>query len=77
MNTSTIAPQKKAQPLFFFYPNVDFYSGIIYSAIGIPRAALRGCSLSPRTVGWALTGEMISRPNMRSEHPGNLTHGCP
>src|ERR1700753_4078883 len=34
------------------YPNVDFYSGVIYSAIGIPRSMFTVMFAIARTVGW-------------------------
>jgi citrate synthase len=34
------------------YPNVDFYSGLIYQAIGIPTAAFTVLFAIPRTSGW-------------------------
>jgi citrate synthase len=34
------------------YPNVDFYSGIIYSALGIPRSMFTVMFAIARTVGW-------------------------
>lgn len=34
------------------YPNVDFYSGIIYQAIGLPTAMFPVMFALPRTVGW-------------------------
>src|SRR5947209_17404596 len=34
------------------YPNVDFYSGMIYSAIGIPRSMFTVMFAIARTVGW-------------------------
>ena len=44
------------------YPNVDFYSGIIYSALGIPRSMFTVMFAIARTVGWvAHWQEMISR----------------
>ena len=34
------------------YPNVDFYSGIIYSALGIPRSMFTVLFAIARTAGW-------------------------
>src|SRR6185369_7720231 len=34
------------------YPNVDFYSGLIYQAIGLPTAAFTVLFAIPRTSGW-------------------------
>jgi citrate synthase len=58
------------------YPNVDFYSGIIYSAIGIPRSAFTVLFAIARTVGWvAHWQEMISDPQMRIGRPRQLYTG--
>jgi citrate synthase len=58
------------------YPNVDFYSGIIYSALGIPRSAFTVLFAIARTVGWvAHWQEMISDPNMRIGRPRQLYMG--
>jgi citrate synthase len=58
------------------YPNVDFYSGIIYSAIGIPRSMFTVMFAIARTVGWvAHWQEMISDPTMRIGRPRQLYTG--
>ena len=58
------------------YPNVDFYSGIIYSAIGIPRSMFTVMFAIARTVGWvAHWQEMISDPHMRIGRPRKLYTG--
>ena len=58
------------------YPNVDFYSGVIYSAIGIPRPMFTVMFAIARTVGWvAHWQEMISDPNMRIGRPRQLYTG--
>jgi citrate synthase len=58
------------------YPNVDFYSGIIYSAIGIPRSMFTVMFAIARTVGWvAHWQEMISDPQMRIGRPRQLYTG--
>src|SRR6195952_4915030 len=58
------------------YPNVDFYSGIIYSAIGIPRSMFTVMFAVARTVGWvAHWQEMISDPQMRIGRPRQLYTG--
>jgi len=45
------------------YPNVDFYSGITLSAIGIPTNMFTVIFALARTVGWvAQWNEMISNP---------------
>ena len=58
------------------YPNVDFYSGIIYSAIGIPRSMFTVMFAIARTVGWvAHWQEMIADPHMRIGRPRQLYTG--
>jgi citrate synthase len=58
------------------YPNVDFYSGIIYSAIGIPRSMFTVMFAIARTVGWvAHWQEMVSDPGMRIGRPRQLYTG--
>jgi len=58
------------------YPNVDFYSGIIYSAIGIPRSMFTVMFAIARTVGWvAHWQEMISDPGMKIGRPRQLYTG--
>jgi citrate synthase len=59
------------------YPNVDFYSGIIYSALGIPRSMFTVMFAIARTVGWvAHWTEMISDPSMRIGRPRQLYTGA-
>ncbi|MBV8742678.1 MAG: citrate synthase [Sinobacteraceae bacterium] len=59
------------------YPNVDFYSGMIYSAIGIPRSMFTVMFAIARTVGWvAHWQEMISDPTMRIGRPRQLYTGA-
>src|ERR1039457_631066 len=58
------------------YPNVDFYSGIIYSAIGIPRSMFTVMFAIARTAGWvAHWQEMVSDPQMRIARPRQLYTG--
>ena len=58
------------------YPNVDFYSGIIYSALGIPRAMFTVMFAIARTAGWvAHWQEMISDPAMKIGRPRQLYTG--
>ncbi len=52
------------------YPNVDFYSGIIYRALGIPTSMFTVMFAISRAVGWtAHWREMISDPNGRISRP--------
>ncbi|MGB8691909.1 MAG: citrate/2-methylcitrate synthase, partial [Steroidobacteraceae bacterium] len=58
------------------YPNVDFYSGIIYSALKIPRSMFTVMFAIARTVGWvAHWMEMIADPDMRIGRPRQLYTG--
>jgi citrate synthase len=58
------------------YPNVDFYSGIIYRAIGIPRSMFTVMFAIARTVGWvAHWQEMVSDSGMRIGRPRQLYTG--
>ena len=58
------------------YPNVDFYSGIIYSAIGIPQSMFTVMFAIARTVGWVSHWhEMISDPAMKIGRPRQLYTG--
>ncbi len=60
------------------YPNVDFYSGLIYSALGIPRSMFTVMFAVARTVGWVSHwAEMISDPAMRIGRPRQLYTGSP
>ncbi len=59
------------------YPNVDFYSGIIYSALGIPRSMFTVMFAIARTVGWVAHWlEMIADPGMRIGRPRQLYTGA-
>ena len=59
------------------YPNVDFYSGVIYSALGIPRSMFTVMFAIARTVGWvAHWQEMIADPAMRIGRPRQLYTGA-
>jgi len=58
------------------YPNVDFYSGIIYRALGIPTSMFTVMFAIGRSVGWcAQWREMISDPNGRIARPRQLYTG--
>lgn len=52
------------------YPNVDFYSGLIYEAMGFPMEAFTVLFAIPRTAGWlAQWMEMMSDPEFRIARP--------
>ena len=58
------------------YPNVDFYSGIVQRAIGIPVNLFTGIFALARTVGWiAQLNEMISDPEYKIGRPRQLYTG--
>ena len=60
------------------YPNVDFYSGIVLSAIGIPVSMFTPIFALARTVGWiSHWTEMISDPGMKIGRPRQLYTGSP
>ncbi|HSH11607.1 MAG TPA: citrate synthase [Ilumatobacter sp.] len=52
------------------YPNVDFYSGLIYQALGFPVDMFTVLFASPRTVGWlAHWQELLSDPDQKISRP--------
>ena len=58
------------------YPNVDFYSGLIYKALGIPSNMFTVMFAIARTVGWVSQWmEMISEDNQRIGRPRQLYVG--
>ncbi len=59
------------------YPNVDFYSGIVQRALGIPTQLFTGIFALARTVGWiAQWNEMISDPEQKIGRPRQLFAGA-
>ena len=60
------------------YPNVDFYSGIVYKAIGIPVSMFTALFAVARTVGWiAQWNEMVGDPEQKIARPRQLFTGSP
>ena len=60
------------------YPNVDFYSGIVQRAIGIPVQLFTAIFALARTVGWiAQLDEMIGDPEYKIGRPRQLFTGSP
>ena len=58
------------------YPNVDYYSGIVQRAIGIPVSLFTGIFALARSVGWiAQLNEMISDPEYKIGRPRQLFTG--
>ncbi len=59
------------------YPNVDFYSGIVQRALGIPTQLFTGIFALARTVGWiAQWNEMIADPEQKIGRPRQLFTGA-
>ncbi|WP_225721617.1 citrate synthase [Candidatus Vallotiella sp. (ex Adelges kitamiensis)] len=58
------------------YPNVDFYSGIVQRALGIPTSMFTCIFAMARTVGWiAQWSEMIAEPDQKIGRPRQLFIG--
>ncbi|MES3098261.1 citrate synthase [Sphingomonas faeni] len=58
------------------FPNVDFYSGVILSAIGFPTSMFTVLFALARTVGWvAQWNEMITDPDQKIGRPRQLYSG--
>lgn len=58
------------------YPNVDFYSGIVQRALGIPASMFTAIFATARTVGWiAQWSEMIADPEQKIGRPRQLYTG--
>ncbi len=59
------------------YPNVDFYSGLIYQAIGMPTAAFTVLFAIPRTSGWiAQWQELLADPEQKIARPRQVYVGA-
>jgi citrate synthase len=60
------------------YPNVDFYSGIIYQAMGFPTSMFPVLFAIPRTAGWiAQWEEMLTDPDQKIARPRQIYVGSP
>ena len=60
------------------YPNIDFYSGIILQAMGIPPSLFTVLFAIARTVGWcAQWAEMMGDPSQKIGRPRQLYTGAP
>jgi len=58
------------------YPNVDFYSGIVMRAMGIPNSMFTAIFALARTAGWvAQWNEMVGNPEARIGRPRQLYTG--
>jgi citrate synthase len=59
------------------YPNVDFYSGLMYQAMGFQPAMFTVLFAIPRTAGWlAQWQEMIVDPEQKIARPRQVYTGC-
>jgi len=59
------------------YPNVDFYSGLIYQAMGFPVEMFPVLFAIPRTVGWlAQWEEMLNDPEQKIARPRQIYTGA-
>ena len=59
------------------YPNVDFYSGIIYQAMGLPTSMFPVMFAIPRTVGWlAQWQELLEDPEQAIARPRQIYTGA-
>lgn len=59
------------------YPNVDFYSGIIYQAMGLPTSMFPVMFAIPRTAGWlAQWQEMLEDPEQAIARPRQVYLGA-
>jgi citrate synthase len=60
------------------YPNVDFYSGLIYEAMGLPVEMFPVMFAIPRTVGWlAQWQEMVNDAEQKIARPRQIYTGAP
>jgi citrate synthase len=59
------------------YPNVDFYSGLIYQAMGFPMEMFPVLFAIPRTAGWmAQWEEMLLDPEQKIARPRQIYTGA-
>ena len=60
------------------YPNVDFYSGLIYQAMKFPMEMFPVLFAIPRTVGWlAQWAELLDDPDQKISRPRQIFMGAP
>jgi citrate synthase len=59
------------------YPNVDFYSGLIYEALGLPTDMFTVMFAIPRTSGWVAQWlEMVQDPETKIARPRQVYTGA-
>jgi citrate synthase len=69
-----------ADPYFIdrrLYPNVDFYSGLIYQSLGFPTAMFTVLFAIPRTVGWLAHWQEMLEQDSRIARPRQVYNGAP
>ena len=60
------------------YPNVDFYSGLIYRAMNLPASMFTVLFAIPRTCGWVAQWlEMLTDPEQKLSRPRQIYLGAP
>jgi citrate synthase len=59
------------------YPNVDFYSGLIYQAMGFPTDMFTVLFAIPRTAGWLAHWQELLEQNQKIARPRQLYTGTP
>jgi citrate synthase len=64
--------EEKGKPI---YPNVDFYSGAVYSLLGIPKILFTPIFAAARAAGW-LSHILEQRRDNRIYRPKSLYSGC-
>ena len=57
------------------YPNVDFYSGIILKALGLPESMFTVIFAVARTVGWISQWKEMTESDNRISRPRQLYNG--
>jgi citrate synthase len=57
------------------YPNVDFYSGLIYQAMGFPMEMFTVLFAIPRTAGWLAQYQELLDQDMKIARPRQLYTG--
>src|SRR3546814_19319093 len=58
------------------YPNVDFYSGLIYQAMGFPTEMFTVLFAIPRTAGWLAHWQELIQQDQRIARPRQLYTGA-
>ncbi|MHB2023599.1 MAG: citrate synthase [Mycobacteriales bacterium] len=80
LNVATELEKRALEDDYFvsrrLYPNVDFYSGLIYQALGLPMAMFPVLFAIPRTSGWiAQWYEMLEDPEQKIARPLQIYAG--